>query len=302
MAELGRVDAVCNLLCVEPGNLLALAGEVFSTVYHLRDYENVQTDWSTGDVHENRSAAGPNSLFKQAAWHFQTKGVPGWLWLEPDAIPCCKDWLTEIDREYVNSRKAFMGAFVRGVDANGQPVPDHMSGVGVYHKDTTGLPKKMWCTHVPFDLVEPKEVNPFAHWTKRIIHSFRAPPFMSMADLDERAPKGTVLYHSCKDGSIIPFLRERIFGVTLTADGPPERPQETKSAATDVNHQPAGVALGNGGPSTRVELVAKAPKTWIDSVRTLMRALEKMGDTPVRRTQIQSELKKVKLIPQRLRK
>lgn len=321
IVELGQVDARCWLLCEDPFGLMPLAKQAFAEAHFLKDHENIKSDWKEGDRSIPRSAAGPNSLWKQAAWHFYvlatTKKQPvrAWLWLEPDAIPASRSWFNDIRSEYFAVRKPFMGALVRGNDQFGKPVADHMSGVGIYPFDVTGIMSTaIMSSHRPFDVAAPGESFRQTHWTKQIVHSFRPPPFASMEDLDSRAPRGTSVYHASKDGSIIPFLRQRITGVSVQVT-PPELKEalidEMRGQITEqtkkLENGNVKVVLTNGGPGSpeippRVVIETKAPETWIGGVRSLVSALEKLADTQNHKALIQGELKKVNLIPQKLRR
>ena len=85
------------------------AAKAFSDVQEIKDNEGVATDWQQDE--KVRDAAGPNSLFRQAAWYFHFKKELGpWLYLEPDCVPLTKTWDNEIETAYQSCGKPFMGA------------------------------------------------------------------------------------------------------------------------------------------------------------------------------------------------
>lgn len=273
----------------------------FASFEWIRDYEEVKSDWTNTDDGTPRSAEGPNSLWKQTAWHFWHKHLGPWFWLEPDAFPCSKTWHQELLHEYKVGRKPYMGMLVRGTDRQGRVVPDHMSGVAIYHEATPSVMSgAMMAVHKPFDLAKPEEINSRVNFTKRIFHTFRPPPFTSREDFDSRVSRDTLIYHACKDGSILPFLRERIFGVATgnpdSNGAPPGRVSVPAVGVTGLNFTPHPEIKASFREIPKVHIATKeAPKTWIEGVRSLVAALVK-DISPSRKQQIQEELRKAGLM------
>lgn len=216
MGELGKKDAKLFILCADDcqhQRMVDLGSKAFSHCERMRDAENIKSNWRDPG-HENKSAEGPNSLFRQAVWNFylwKLQGKAGaWLFLEPDAIPCRRDWLELLDNEYIQSKKPFMGFLVNHNTHPGD-VGAHMSGVAIYPDFSAEVLKKS-ILHSPmaFDMAAADITVPNMHSTNLIFHRFRPPPFTTQEDFETRVPGHLALYHACKDGSVIPFLRKRL--------------------------------------------------------------------------------------------
>lgn len=210
IAELGRVRAPLLLIASDECDLDELqrqANMAFDSVTLELDVEKVVSDWSSKEAGP-KSAAGPNSLWKRAAWYFNLPKPKGsWMFLEPDAVPLVPDWFDILSAEYKQKGMPFMGALVQGPRA----ADKHMSGVAFYPAATPAImTEAMQSLAVAFDVADAPRVLEMAHITTRIIDKFRAPPFTSMEDFDARVPKGATLFHACKDGSILPYVRQRL--------------------------------------------------------------------------------------------
>lgn len=113
-----------------------------------------------------------NRAFELAARHSEQVTKQSFLWMEPDAIPLKDFWLDDIEAEYKQCGKPFMGDFVKiaGVIPNGI---DHMSGIAVYHWDMSRLlPSVFNNDHAAWDIVSGRDVIPQMHKTKLIQHDW----------------------------------------------------------------------------------------------------------------------------------
>jgi hypothetical protein len=209
IAELGRVRAPLLLIASEdcPLNDLQYAANMaFDSVKLELDTDKVISDWSAKEAGP-KSAAGPNSLWKRAAWYFYMVDKKNWFWLEPDSVPLTRDWFDVLLAEYQNMDKPFMGALIE----NQMRTEAHMSGTGFYHHRTPEfMTEAMRAEAVAFDAVDAKKVLAQAHITTRIHDQYRAPGFTSMAEVTARVGPDKVLWHSNKDGSLIPFMRQKL--------------------------------------------------------------------------------------------
>lgn len=212
IAELGKNDARCYILCsaeCQHERMVEIGKRSFTYTQWIPDAEGVKSNWRE-EGHLNKSAAGPNSLFRQAEWFFYLNNLGPWLFLEPDAIPCRRDWLNLLDDEYTKCGKPFMGFIVTRQSHPGD-VGKHMSGVGVYAQNTPGILKKATLgTGMAFDVAAADVMVPLAHDTRLIFHRYRPPGFTTQEDFEERVKPEYAIYHACKDGSIIPFLKTRL--------------------------------------------------------------------------------------------
>lgn len=224
--DLGGVKAhECMLIhppSTEPGGVLEPLREAFKKLFILRTPDDLD-GWPQG----------PNLMFRRAARQIEAASPQPWLWLEPDAIPLSQTWLDEIEGEYkaVDKRRPFLGVRVKV-----QNVREHMSGIGVYPGNAPTLaPLLVRCNKVAFDVNAQSEVLPRMTETRLIQHDWQPPTFTTADDLN-RLRAGAVIYHQCKDGSLIARLREQR-GTT------PGLLETDLAALADLPSLPAAVAL-----------------------------------------------------------
>lgn len=236
IGQMGMVSAPFWLLCdneCRVNNLLQLANKAFTQVKWMEDKERLKSNWHEAGDHP-KSAAGPNSLFRQAAWTFELGKMGPWMFLEPDAIPCRKDWYEIISREYQMGGKPIMGFLV--TPQNHPGVPQHLSGVAVYPENMAAqCPGAVRPADVAFDIAGVEQILPRASKTQVIYHKYRAPGFTSMEDFNARVPEHIAVWHACKDGSIYPFLSAR-HGLSHSVAGVPVSGLTVTSAEEPVGH------------------------------------------------------------------
>lgn len=152
-----------------------------------------------------------------------------WLWLEEDCVPLTSDWLDKIEEEYKKadaSKKAFMGAEVLR--------PSHrMSGIGVYPPMVVSYLTKIRLpdldqSNFAWDHFLASEIVPHTHFTRLIQNVYLTskdpdisptfPTAESLSILDTQA----VLFHRCKDSTLIDRLREKL---PVSSDDVPMTPK-----------------------------------------------------------------------------
>lgn len=190
----------------------------------IKDEEGQTSDWQKTEP--MRSASGPNSAFRQVAWHFYMNKIGPWFWCELDCIPTRKDWLDRLEAEYktaVSKGKVFMGAYVEIAF-----IPPHLTGNSVYPMNVpeeapTLVMRTNWTPkdqtrqfELAFDIAGAREVIPKSHFTNLIQHKFRFKGFESRAEFDAIIDPNAVVFHSDKRGTIFPYLRENLSGVGET--------------------------------------------------------------------------------------
>ena len=166
---------------------------------------------------------GPNWMFETALRAFGERNDRPFLWLEPDATPMKASWLADIENAYLAccKRKPFMGQVMRPGLAG---LPNEMlSGVAVYPADACKrLLKEVIAskTKKAFDVATAEIVAPIAQHT-RLIWNFHgpsrdaSPTFVRVIEKGHpknalplsAIPTPTVLFHRCKDASLINLLR-----------------------------------------------------------------------------------------------
>lgn len=155
----------------------------------------------------------PNTLFKCACDRMKA-GKESWLWLEPDATPTKPGWLKMLDDEYQSCGKPFMGFRTE------LPWP-HLNGVAIYPPNVEQLaPFLVRPNGNAFDCTSPQEcahLLTLAHASALFQHTWSP---VKERDLSKDAPAWTfdgtleglkpeaVIFHRCKDGSLIDCLRQ----------------------------------------------------------------------------------------------
>lgn len=189
-------------------DVLAAARETFADVKVIADSEGATSDWKKGD--KVRDAAGPNSLFRQAAWWFHLHRELGpWLWMEPDCVPLSAGWSEALETAYRASGKPFLGARMKFAAG------DYLNGAAVYPRDAVvrapSLVSRATWTEFPdfeaaFDVAGGAEVLRQATLTDLI----------ALPALGEPR-KEAVLFHGDRDGEL---LQKLLSGVPVLAEEP----------------------------------------------------------------------------------
>jgi hypothetical protein len=164
-------------------------------------------------------AAAANGLFK-AALEIAEARAPGKavLWAEADTVPTRVTWFNEIEEEYAECGKPFMGAF----HAHG-PIP-HMSGNAVYPPNWRQLAPSLAALPGPkpeqgWDSACAHETVPQMAIAETIQQVWIAPPF-SRHNVDRILKPKTALFHRCKDGTLVDVLAERYRLPAVPLQGP----------------------------------------------------------------------------------
>lgn len=162
-----------------------------------------------------------NFMFEAAARQIsETMRLP-WLWCEPDCVPLKKGWLDDIADAYAECPRRFMGAFAESIPANG--VNRHLIGCSVYDPQAYhGLKPFMgMAADIAWDVACSSYTAPRSCTTPLIQHFWgtpELPPRFTESRKDDD-PKNVlpfsfikpeaVLFHRCKDDSLISVLRHR---------------------------------------------------------------------------------------------
>jgi hypothetical protein len=259
VAELGGTEGHNLFLLPAHGynaiNVIAQAKQAFQSVTVLQDSEKEKSDWQNPEP--LRSASGPNSSFRQFAWHFYYAKLGPYFWCEIDCIPTRKDWLDKLQSEYRSCGKPFMGAKVEI-----ERVPLHLSGNACYPQNVpevapTLVMRTNWTVEgkeyeLAFDIAGAVETLRQAAFTNLIQHKFRHPGFKTRAEYEATIDRNAVVFHSCKDGSIIPFLREDLGGVLNAENIGHEKGKQASMLPPSPSPSPARQDLGRHGAEREV--------------------------------------------------
>lgn len=137
-------------------------------------------------------------------------GAEPWLWWEQDAVSLRSGWLTALAEEYAGCHLPFMGA----IGASDRPDAAHLNGVAIYPADACRrVPSLIVGGLLPFDVKGGSRVLSQAHVTPLIQHAwswngaYSPPPTFPDAASLSRLSDSAVLFHRCKDASLITQLR-----------------------------------------------------------------------------------------------
>jgi len=181
----------------------------FGTVHVIRQRDQ--------DADRRGWPAGPNDMFKTAVEWVRGNARCPWFWCEPDAVPLIEGWVDALEAEYKQGGKPYMGTL--GPEAGG--APRHLTGTAVYPPDVLAHNRASVRANQrpvlqPFDTVEPQLTLAAAHLTNLIQHVWSDTPpdgppwtFPNKASLN-RINHGAVVFHRCKDGTLINQLRLKI--------------------------------------------------------------------------------------------
>lgn len=196
----GQVPFECVLTVddrTEVDRVQELAGQYFQSVRVCRyPFWSGNPNWP----------APHNHAWQQTARYFdsQPKGQP-WLWWEADATPLAKGWLSTLQAAYEQGAKPFAGHWVTGNNGHA-----YMNGVGIYPPQVNRFDTASYLAHqASFDIVLGPRLATNCHRINHLIaHSLEPASFSTVAEIWQITGKEAVLFHNCKDGSIVKCFTE----------------------------------------------------------------------------------------------
>lgn len=144
-----------------------------------------------------------NWAFRMACQFIESNHLGSWFWLEADAVALVQDWLDQIEMEYGNCGKPFMGTVF--------PNNTHMNGVGVYPEEARSYAPCLGSSvGVAWDFGCGSQVVPHAHNASHLIQHYNngremGPTIFTPQNLSYINPS-SVVYHACKNNSLIHLL------------------------------------------------------------------------------------------------
>jgi hypothetical protein len=157
-----------------------------------------------------------NIMWLFAARHIEQKVKDRWLWLEPDCVPLKSGWLDTLST--VPCHKPFMGPVIQA-QLNGRDFT-YMNGVSIYPPNAASLieplltdPEIAWDVAATQVMLANGINTPliFCWWgLPDLPPSFARQSTAPHIKTLDWLPKEAVLFHRCKDGSLITLLRERL--------------------------------------------------------------------------------------------
>lgn len=194
IAELGKNDNQLFLISgrssteAEDDLVQSVAKNAFSVVNLIKQHVGDELGWP----------GAPNAMFGAAASYMAANLQTAWLWLEPDCVFLKPDALGTLQKEYYAAGKRYMGAIQN----------KFLAGVAVYPRDAyKDFALHVKSTTIPWDVLGGDAILKQSHITNLIQHEWgesgSAPPVFK--DLSRIRPEA-VLFHRCKDGSLIDVL------------------------------------------------------------------------------------------------
>lgn len=200
----GKVDFPCLIACevgLETGALEEACTGYFS---HVSIY---RMDKWTGDP---AWPQGPNWAWQNAARYIESSKLlrQPWLWWEPDAVPLKPGWLSTLAAAYESGSRPFAGPVAI------QPsVGAYMAGVAIYPPMVSQHVQFAMLTRTqPWDVVASVRdgILRKTHDLSALICHTPASSnthFESIDDVVRLIPESAVLFHKCKDGSLLDVLQ-----------------------------------------------------------------------------------------------
>lgn len=203
---------------VEPSGVNAIitaASRAFSNIVHSR-YPNARVPgWP----------AACNWSFQAACRFINTSIKQPWFWFEADAVAVKRDWIEQIEQEYTQGGKPFMGTIIGNFDGLQM---GHMNGVGVYPPDVPEYSdaimytvKQAWDTAWK-DELGVANVAKLCHKANHLIQHCGAmvngcckpangplPHFPNMEAVKSCVEPTACVFHPCKSGTLIDRLRQQ---------------------------------------------------------------------------------------------
>lgn len=157
----------------------------------------------------------PTIAFIAAAKYMEKVGN-SWLWMEPDCVPLVPHWLEALQEAYWKCGKAFAGPVVQDMG--------HLNGTAIYPANTPKrIPRALELKRTAWDITMKAEMIFDCHdlqpmyqhaWSvdNGRLHQYAGgavPSFPKGSPLLNQIHKEAVIFHRCKDLTLIDRLQER---------------------------------------------------------------------------------------------
>lgn len=247
MAELdGKIDRDCVLACddqTKPNEALAKAKTIFRSVEvctYPRAYHNgvLMEKWPWQQ----------NNSFANTARYMARQKEP-WFWCETDCTPLVPGWWKIMEDEYVKGGKPFGGHWNKDAGTG------IFNGVAIYPAQVIKFASKALQSAIeihpgnrqePWDVLCSQQVKPHLHIMNHVMqHLWRlpdqddtqCPTFPDAESVAKWVRQEVVLFHRCKDGTLIDRWREiknkkihldfKGKDIVIPVTPPPPSPKET---------------------------------------------------------------------------
>lgn len=208
--------ADCKVAYDKRESLLHLAMTAFA------DVEMISTPYPLPD---EKWPIGPNWMFATICEHMKDRSQP-FFWLEPDCIPLKPHWLETLEAEYTTCGQPFLGNVIKNNDPAHPKINFHINGCAIYPPGSAPIFQPFLWTKstggaiIAWDFAAGDNIARLTHNTDLIHHfwgTHQQPPTFANKKLPGSEdhvitpaflnPKA-VLFHRCKDNSLIRCLRD----------------------------------------------------------------------------------------------
>lgn len=149
---------------------------------------------------------GANWGFQSVARYAAENFKKPWFWWEADATPLRSGWLSELANAYKQGGRPFAGA----VTTQGEMT--YVAGVAIYPANAAHrLEHALFARNEAFDVVAGVRDGMVRHThdlSRLICHTIsNNTRFTSMSEVERIIPADAVIFHKCKDGSLLDVLQ-----------------------------------------------------------------------------------------------
>lgn len=204
IADLDKsINAECLLSydkTTTPDRVAAIAEKVFTKVHRFQYNCPPKRKWPQA----------PNWAFHECAWHMQNnfKGK-SWLWLESDCVALKSGWFEAIRKCHEEGGKPFTGHWNYQTKV--------WNGVSVYPWNTPEYGTRlMLVENNPWDVHASSDIFPYLNIANHLFQHIwedhdtkEAYTFPNQETVRRVLRPGVVLFHRCKDGTLIDRLKNR---------------------------------------------------------------------------------------------
>lgn len=198
--------------------------EVKKAIFQLAKPQFAYTDLLRIPVPQDRQnwIGGSNFMFEQVSRTISECIKHPWFWCEPDCVPLQRGWLDQLASAYADCPVRFLGAHIKAINQPNMPAL-HMAGCAIYDAQAhEGMKEFAKQTTQAFDIAAAQYTVMRSRNTPLIQHFWgkpdMAPTFRETkagSDPENTIPMGylrpdAVLWHRCKDGTLINCLRKRM--------------------------------------------------------------------------------------------
>lgn len=253
-----------------PGILTDLCSRYFKTVYDFAyDPWRGLKDWPHPQ----------NNVWQECARHVESVHKKPWFFWEQDAIPLKPGWLSSLWSAHQHGERPFSGAITSHAGYT------YVTGVSIYPKDPSRyLVNAMLTSGQPWDIVaglrdgmlrHTHDITPLIHHIPDRVNTH----FSSQDELRSMVSDEAVLFHKCKDGSVLAVMNGKVPAselISLGSDSPMPTPSFTEQTPWESGYftfpsHPSNTCYFN------CSIIESLGKLWLFTRRCRYNRVQQMG-------------------------